>query len=170
MALNRKMKIGVIVESFRSDFRTGVEKAAALGAAGIQAPQQSLQVDGGCLGAGAHIAVAGLIAALAAEHGGQAGASAEEEQQDQDDDFSQAAAGAAGGPAMAAGGREGAAGGCGASAADARAAACAAHGTGPQAGAPPSDGLAGAGHILLPSPGSVLCHKDASCRIISISV
>jgi len=31
------MKIGVIVESFRSDFRTGVEKAAALGAAGIQA-------------------------------------------------------------------------------------------------------------------------------------
>ncbi|MBQ7923454.1 MAG: sugar phosphate isomerase/epimerase [Clostridia bacterium] len=31
------MKIGVMVESFRSDFRTGVEKAAALGAAGIQA-------------------------------------------------------------------------------------------------------------------------------------
>ena len=31
------MKIGVMVESFRTDFRTGVEKAAALGAAGIQA-------------------------------------------------------------------------------------------------------------------------------------
>ncbi|MBE6569080.1 MAG: sugar phosphate isomerase/epimerase [Ruminococcaceae bacterium] len=31
------MKIGVMVESFRQDFRTGVEKAAALGAAGIQA-------------------------------------------------------------------------------------------------------------------------------------
>lgn len=31
------MKIGVMIESFRSDFRSGVEKAAALGAAGIQA-------------------------------------------------------------------------------------------------------------------------------------
>jgi hypothetical protein len=31
------MKIGVMVESFRLGFRAGVEKAAALGAAGIQA-------------------------------------------------------------------------------------------------------------------------------------
>ena len=31
------MKIGVMVESFRQGFRGGVEKAAAVGAAGIQA-------------------------------------------------------------------------------------------------------------------------------------
>ena len=31
------MKIGVMVESFRLGFRAGVEKAAELGAAGIQA-------------------------------------------------------------------------------------------------------------------------------------
>lgn len=31
------MKIGAMVESFRSDFRTGVEKAAKLGVAGVQA-------------------------------------------------------------------------------------------------------------------------------------
>lgn len=31
------MKIGVIVESFRLPFREGVEKAASIGAAGIQA-------------------------------------------------------------------------------------------------------------------------------------
>jgi len=31
------MKIGVMVESFRLGFRAGVEKAASLGAAGIQA-------------------------------------------------------------------------------------------------------------------------------------
>ena len=34
---NFVMKIGVMVESFRLGFRAGVEKAAALGAAGIQA-------------------------------------------------------------------------------------------------------------------------------------
>ena len=42
------MKIGVMVESFRKDFKTGVEKAAKLGASGIQAYATfgELQFDG----------------------------------------------------------------------------------------------------------------------------
>ena len=45
---------------------------------------------------------------------------------------------------------------------NARASASAADGTGAETGSPPSDGFAGAGHIRLPTPGSVRCHNNAS--------